>query len=402
MSSEYYKILGLTPNASTSEIKKAYRRLAKRYHPDISASREDHQRFLQIKYAYEQLLFPRSSLDTTIHTPPPREEKHEDIRNKVRDKARTQREKRKQEQESLNEYLTEMGYKDLLAAAIITGKILILCSLVAFPVIALLIFNPFSIVLLLAFILLTATVIIRKNDFFKSEKFPYLQKKIYLLKNKQAKLSTPCSFASGQPAEENLSQTLYFMQIKGVTMKSRGLHDQHISYNRIHEMIVLPRSRKAFYAHTAYALINILSILFSLLFLDISSYLWRVIIGCFIGLSLSYGLLSLLHVSASSSFLITRVFLMKIAVYLSVITALTSFQHGDIIAGPFIRVTIVIILFLDPLIENLLKKPAPELLTRPLLKTSPKIKSLIKKNFQYHMDIPAWNLMYPIVKIIVG
>lgn len=51
----YYRILGLQPGAGKEEVKRAYRRLAKKYHPDVALDREDHIKFRQIKEAYEIL-----------------------------------------------------------------------------------------------------------------------------------------------------------------------------------------------------------------------------------------------------------------------------------------------------------------------------------------------------------
>jgi DnaJ like chaperone protein len=56
-----YKILELDPNASLSEIKKAYRKMAKKYHPDkVSHLGKEHQKgaeekFRKVQEAYEQL-----------------------------------------------------------------------------------------------------------------------------------------------------------------------------------------------------------------------------------------------------------------------------------------------------------------------------------------------------------
>lgn len=51
----YYEILGVRRNASQEEIKNAYRKLAKKYHPDSSGSRRDKERFQEIQEAYAVL-----------------------------------------------------------------------------------------------------------------------------------------------------------------------------------------------------------------------------------------------------------------------------------------------------------------------------------------------------------
>lgn len=54
-----YNILGVSPNASTDEIKKAYRSLAMRHHPDRSTHPSAEIRFNAIKTAYELLSDPQ-------------------------------------------------------------------------------------------------------------------------------------------------------------------------------------------------------------------------------------------------------------------------------------------------------------------------------------------------------
>ncbi len=78
---DYYKTLGLDRKASPEEIHSAYRKLARKYHPDLNKTKEAEDRFKEINEAYEVLKDPekRKRYDTLGNnwqagqdfTPPP-------------------------------------------------------------------------------------------------------------------------------------------------------------------------------------------------------------------------------------------------------------------------------------------------------------------------------------------
>ena len=55
---DYYKMFGLERNATATDIKKAYRKLARKYHPDINKEKTAEENFKKITEAYEVLKDP--------------------------------------------------------------------------------------------------------------------------------------------------------------------------------------------------------------------------------------------------------------------------------------------------------------------------------------------------------
>jgi len=73
---DYYAVMGVARDATADQIKQAYRKLARKYHPDVSKEPDAEQRFKEVGEAYEVLRDPqkRAAYDQLGSGPRPGED----------------------------------------------------------------------------------------------------------------------------------------------------------------------------------------------------------------------------------------------------------------------------------------------------------------------------------------
>jgi curved DNA-binding protein len=73
---DYYKVMGVARDATEAQIKQAYRKLARKYHPDVSKEKDAEARFKEVGEAYEVLKTPekRAAYDQLGQAPRPGED----------------------------------------------------------------------------------------------------------------------------------------------------------------------------------------------------------------------------------------------------------------------------------------------------------------------------------------
>lgn len=123
---QYLETLGLEPGVSEADIKRAYRRLAKRYHPDINKDPDAQRKFVEITEAYNFLLEvgAKPHHEDVSYDYDPFVREYEERRKQAREYAR---EKRRQEAEERWKALyTLYSYTDYVVGLMLLLNMLLL------------------------------------------------------------------------------------------------------------------------------------------------------------------------------------------------------------------------------------------------------------------------------------
>ena len=104
--SKYYEVFGLTESATKSEVKRAYRKLAMKYHPDRNPDPKAHKLFLDLTEAYQIILDERPQQKSPFIQPKRKEKTTEERLREAKERLRNQTEQKKRYQENYLKKLT--------------------------------------------------------------------------------------------------------------------------------------------------------------------------------------------------------------------------------------------------------------------------------------------------------
>ena len=151
-------------------------------------------------------------------------------------------------------------------------------------------------------------------------------------------------------------------------------------------------------------MIKIVSLLLCLILFPVTSILWRLIIGIFLGAVISRILLFTAKVKSSVTYLFDYEFLIRIAAWFYFILLFSSFQFHpfDIKTSDNIYFAVFAIVLFDCIMMQLVGLLLGKYSSKSLIKQYPEIEQKIKEGFRLYNDIPVVSAVYPLFKWIFG
>lgn len=407
MFEEYFKILGLPRTAKPDEIKKAYRFLAKKYHPDVSKEPDATRKFLEITEAYE-ILSNQKVLETLriiSETEEERKRNYEYYKKVAKDKARQAAEMRYEFLRKEHEAFQQSGMYDLFLLLKYIGHfvlILVTIFFLAFPVYIAITTGFFGLFFFwIAGIFLVFYIIGKKKSYFHLGPFFYnfrdLKKLFY---DEMGKETDDCGYCNNRKAD-SYPYKMGMLKVHGVQLNFVGALWHEARYKRTYKKLSVPRCKKAFRIHLAISLVKFISIILALIFLPLGSFLWRFVAGIIVGGLLTAFILLFSHTRSKVSYLLTGNLIIRLTLWLLLLIMLCNWnQFPDIQSSEYLLGGVIFMLFFQDVFVDLITKILFKKvnLSKSIIKQPVEIQKLINQGYQHYLEIPVWSTIFPIIK----
>ncbi|MBN1144036.1 MAG: DnaJ domain-containing protein [Bacteroidales bacterium] len=415
----YYTILQIPENSGREEIIRAYRQLAKKYHPDVNKAPDAHEKFCEITEAYDFLLnhwpqhaanYPGSYNYEQKYDDYSKSDDYERFRREAKERAQHQARMRYEKFRKQHEAFQQSGINDL--GLIFTSFIRFL-SLPVFlflftaPVILAIQENWASIFLILLMWPFAIGIAWyyrdnRENYFFPGKLY-YSPDRIRHMFTDRHPASQNCYYCPGHPAD-SVPYKMELLKLKDIKLKTGGFRQHNVNYINQDIAVIIPRSQKAFIIHSVIALIKVLSVIGFMIFLNISSFTWRMIAGIIAGATAGYLILVISRTKSNVSYLVSYGLLFRVFLWLICIALATRFYVSpfDIQTTDSIHFVITAIVIFDSFLMQLASLILGKYATKPITAQYSESASRFGEGYSAYNDIPVLSFIYPLYKWIMG
>lgn len=415
---DYYAILEINSNATESDIRKAYRRLAKKYHPDVNKAKNAHEKFIEISEAYEFLISRQLNKETPSKVTDKEQtaedyhasEEYNRFRQEARKRAQQQAKMRYEAFKKQHDAFQKSGINDLAILLTIVVRIAII------PLFLFLLLLPVNVALhnewtkiFLLFVTWPFAGIIawyiydKRKQYFMPDKLYYSPQRIKQIFTTIIPTQQSCFYCSSRKADSKPYE-IDLLKLKDIKVKSEGFRQHHAIYKNESATILVPRSRKALLIHTLNITIKIASILLCLVFLDISSIVWRVIIGMVTGGLICSMILFITRTKSNVNYLLSYGSIFRVGVWIFVISRISDFriEPFDIVTSDYIYLVIASILLFDCFLMQLVNVVFGKYSSQPVIQQYSEVNEKFIGGYKVYNDVMIISVVYPIYKWIFG
>jgi hypothetical protein len=416
---DYFAILQLASDATRPDIQAAYRRLAKKYHPDVNKSPDAHEKFCEITEAYEFLMNHWSEPVTSAATATARDKKYATFREseeyarfkkEVRERAQQQAKMRYEKFKQQHEAFQTSGINDLallLKILLRVAGILLFTFLLLLPVFVAL--QRTWVMIFLGFLTWPFAGIIgwymydNRRNYLMPGKFYYSADRIKHLFTDVHPTGLTCFYCPGRLAD-SVPYKLELFKLKDLKVSSGGFRQHNVQYVNKNLSLLIPRSQKAFLLHTISSAIKIIVLLGCMLFLPITSIIWRFILGIAAGGMISKLLLLIFGTRSKISYMISAGLVFRVFLWIFCIFMVSRFRMKpfDIITTDSIQFVVTAIVIFDCLIMQFLDLILKRYASRPLVRQYPDVSRNMEAGYLVYNDIPVISVVYPMLKWFIG
>ena len=404
----YFSILEIKADSSQSDIRKAFRRLAKLYHPDVNKSKNATEKFIEISEAYDFLISRQKYREDKAETESDRDE-YEKFRQEAHSNARQRAKMRYDEFRKQHEAFQKSGIDDL----ILLIKIIVRVALI--PLFFFLLLLPvqqsltdwkmiFLLIITWPFAGTIAWFIYdKRKHYFIPGRFFYSLKRIREVYTKTKITTQRCYYMPSESANSK-PYKIDLLKLRDLKIRSEGFRQHYANYINEKSTILIPRSRKAFVIHSFITAIKIFSILSCLIFLNVNSITWRIIIGLAAGGIIGNLVLLATRAKSNVSYLFSFGSIFRLSIWILFISLVSDFSlHPfNINTSDDIYFVITAIVIFDCFLMQLVNLLFGKYASRPVNEQFHDVTQKFNSGYKVYNDVPVISVIYPVFIWIFG